>query len=91
MKLDAGDISDLKPLIAAAVLAVLDHVRANEAVLGERFAYPEPEAAALIGVQRHVLRDARLRGEIIGAKVGSKIVIERGELLRFLAARRLER
>ena len=34
--------------------------------LGDRLGYPEAEAAALLGIERHVLRDCRLRGEIRG-------------------------
>lgn len=43
------------------------------------------EAAAAIGVRPHVLRDARLRGQIQGRKVGKKTVYARDELLKFLA------
>ena len=37
-----------------------------------RLAFTEPEAAALLGVKPHVLRDCRRRGELQGAKVGSR-------------------
>ena len=46
--------------------------------------YTEPEAGALLGIGRHVLRDCRLRGELRGRLVGKRILYERGELLRFL-------
>lgn len=57
-------------------------------VSAERLAYPEAEAAMLLGVARHVLRDARLRGEIKATRIGKRIVYARDELLRFLARRR---
>lgn len=84
MKLDASDIADLEPLIAAAVRATLETIHADESRLADRLGYPEPEAASLLGVARHVLRDARLRGELHGRLVGKKIVYSRSELVRFL-------
>jgi hypothetical protein len=47
-------------------------------------AFTEPEAAVPLGVRPHVLRDCRRRGELQGAKVGSKIVYTRADLLDFL-------
>ena len=84
MKLDAADVRDLQPIIAAAVRATLAEVETEQFKLNGRLAYPEPEAAALLGVERHVLRDCRLRGEIEARKVGAKIVYSRESLLRFL-------
>jgi hypothetical protein len=85
MKLDASDIHDLQPLIEAAVHATLDAARANDAKLdAKRLAFPEGEAAAMLGVRRHVLRDARLRGELAAVKLGKGYVFGRDELLRFL-------
>jgi hypothetical protein len=87
VRLEPADIADLQPVIAAAVRATLEQIHAEDATLdGERIGYPEAEAAALIGVRSHVLRDARLRGEINGRLVGKKIVYARSELLRFLGA-----
>ena len=85
MKLDASDIAELRPLIDAAVQSTLDKIQADEAKLAARIGYIEPEAAALMGVQSHVLRDCRLRGEISGRLVGKRIVYSRDALLRFLA------
>jgi hypothetical protein len=85
MKLDSSDIPNLEPLIKATVVAVIDEIRANEATLGDRLAYPEAEAAALLGIARHVLRDARLRGEIVGHTVGRKILYSRASLLKLLS------
>jgi hypothetical protein len=80
VKLDASDIHDLKPVIAAVVAEVL----ANADKLNGRLAFPEAEAAALCGLPKHVLRDCRLRGEIRGRLVGKKTVYEKSELLKFL-------
>ena len=50
----------------------------------ERIGYPEAEAAELLGIGKHVLRDARLRGEIHATKIGKRIVYSRNELMRWL-------
>jgi hypothetical protein len=63
MKLEL-DPEDLKPLVQAVVNEAIAQLRADEAKLNGRLAFTEPEAAALIGVPRHSLRDARLRNEI---------------------------
>lgn len=85
MKLDTSDIADLRPLIAEAVRTTLAELQAQEAKLASRLGYPESEAAGLLGIPRHVLRDARLRGEITGRLIGKKIVYSRDVLQRFLA------
>lgn len=80
--------AELRPLIEQVVTETMNRLEADRARLSSRLAYAEPEAAALIGVQRHVLRDARLRQEIEGSKVGKRIVYTRDELLRFLQSQR---
>ena len=79
MKLDL-EPADLEPIVAAAVDAVL----ARREQLGDRIGFPEAEAAQLLGIRKHVLRDARLRGEISGRKVGRSYVYSRGAILRWL-------
>ena len=83
------DEADLLPVIQRTVAETLRQMESDRAKLNGRLAYPEPEAAALLGVRSHVLRDARLRGEIRGSKVGKRVLYERDELLRFLAGRRV--
>ena len=83
------DESDLRPLIERVVVETLGQFEATRAKFGDRLAFPEAEAASLLGVPRHVLRDARLRGEIDGAKIGKRIVYRTEELLRFLASNRI--
>jgi helix-turn-helix protein len=53
-------------------------------------ALAEPEAAATIDVARHVLRDARLRGEITGSRIGKRIVYARKDVMAFLESRHLD-
>lgn len=85
MRLEATDIENLRPLIAAVVAEVLD--RAALPVSGrdaERLAWPETEAAAMLGCGRHVLRDARLRGEIKSTKVGGRVAYTHKHLTDYL-------
>jgi hypothetical protein len=84
MKLDAADIRELEPIIAAAVRATLAEIQTTEAKLNGRLGYPEPEAAALLGIERHALRDARLRGEVSARKIGKRVVYSRSALLGLL-------
>lgn len=80
MKLEPSDLGDLKPVIRLIVAEVL------EQAVGEldRIAYTEAEAAAKLGIAKHVLRDCRRRGEIKGRLAGKKTVYSRAELIRFI-------
>ena len=71
-----------KPIVAEVVAAV------GSASDTGRLAYPESEAAALLGIAAHQLRDGRLRGESTATKGGGRLGYERAELLRYLAAGR---
>lgn len=84
MKLDASDIADLQPVIAAAVRSTLDQLQADGLRTSDRIGYPEPEAAALLGIARHVLRDSRLRGEISARLIGKRYVYSRAALIAYL-------
>jgi hypothetical protein len=90
MKLDASDIVELAPVIREVVQATIDELKSNSGLLGatDRIALTEEEAAQAIGVQRFRLRDARLRGEVVGRKVGRIVCYERGELVRFLTEKK---
>ena len=78
------DEDALRPLVHLAVAEALSRMEEERAKFNGRLAYTEPEAAVLLGVRPHVLRDCRRRGELHGAKVGSKIVYSRADLLEFL-------
>lgn len=62
------DLRRLVRPVAEEIAAVLGS-RSDD----DRLAYTEPEAARLLGVASHQLRDARLRGEITSTKVGGRI------------------
>jgi hypothetical protein len=83
------DAAALKPLIALIVQETLDQLESDRAKVGDKqLALEEAAAAASIGVARHVLRDARLRGEIAASRIGKRAVYSRKDLIEFLAARR---
>ncbi len=74
----------LRPVVEMAVTEAMERLEAQQQKLGGRLAFTEPEAAVLLGVKPHVLRDCRRRGELCGAKVGSRIVYTRDDLISFL-------
>ena len=81
----------LEPIIAATVAATLAALQSDESRIGDRLAYTEPEAARLLSLKPHQLRDERLRGRI-GASgvVGKGIRYTREDLLGYLARERTE-
>ena len=86
------DPEDLQRLIAPIVAEVLGQTDQAQQRLGNgRLAYSEAEAAGLLGIARHSLRDSRLRGELVGTKIGNRIFYEHAELLSYLARQRLTR
>ena len=78
------DVEELRPIVHLAVAEALNRMEEERAKLQGRLAFTEPEAAVLLGVKPHVLRDCRRRGELQGARVGSKTVYTRADLLEFL-------
>ena len=83
MKLDVSDIAELRPIIRAATVAILDEIKPFDARLKDRIAFSEKEAAELLGVPQHVLRDARYRGEVSAKRLGKKVMYSPHELRRF--------
>jgi hypothetical protein len=81
--------SDLRPLIEKIVKETLALVDQADRHFDERLAYTEAEAAALLGVAQHVLRDCRLRGEVSASRCGRRIMYQRSDLLRLLDGNRI--
>lgn len=79
------DTAELRPLVEAVVAEAVSAIQRSGLDDDGRLAYPEPEAAQLLGLASHQLRDARLRGEITATKLGGRIGYERGELIDYLA------
>jgi hypothetical protein len=88
----AIDPAALRELVREIVRQVVEELHAAEGTVGTKLAYGESEAAALLSLQPHQLRDLRLRGEI-GASTGPNrtIMYTREDLVKFLAGRRWHR
>jgi hypothetical protein len=85
------DQATLRSLIAAVVAEVLAQMEKDGARLDGRLAWSEAEAAALLGLEPHVLRDERRRGEIAASLiVGNRVRYSRDDLVNYLAERRIE-
>jgi hypothetical protein len=83
------DPESLRPLIEQVVEATVARLEEARATVGDRLAYSEPEAARLLGLAPHQLRDERLRGRIkASAIVGRRIRYMRGDLMDYLLSRR---
>lgn len=80
------DPADLRPIVEAVVSQALQDLLTAGG--DGRLAYPEPEAAQLLGIRPHQLADARRRGEITATKLGGRIGYEKSELLAYLARQR---
>lgn len=82
----ALDAETLRPLITEVVQQTL--AQCQELNGEQRLAWREDEAAKLIGMQPHQLRDRRLEGRIPATKIGRSWYYCREELLRLFADRR---
>jgi hypothetical protein len=80
-----------KPLIEDVVREALSRLEeARAAVPDGRLAYSEEEAARLLGLEPHVLRDERRRGRITASQiVGRRVRYMRQDLLDYLMGRRV--
>jgi hypothetical protein len=83
------DADALRPLIAAVVTETLAAVDSARSALPEKLAYSEAEAARLLSLHTHQLRDERLRGRIeASVGPGRKVLYTREQLLNYLASRK---
>lgn len=77
IQVDPADLREVLETVVQEILGLLDWP------LG-RLTLTEQEAAQAIGVPRHVLRDARLAGELHGRRVGRRVVYTRSDLIAYL-------
>ena len=85
------DADALRPVIEAAVAETMARIAADSANMGDKLAFDEQEAARLLGIEPHVLRDARLRGCISASRItGRRIRYARTDLLEYLQRNRVE-
>ena len=80
------DQNDLAPIIEAAVRETLAAVESEQARLNGALSYSETQAAEILGVPKHSLRDLRLAGKIEGRRLGRRVVYCRASLIRLLEA-----
>lgn len=84
------DPAELRPIIEAAVAETLAQIEAERLAIGDRLAINEPEAARLLSLEPHQLRDERLRGRISASIiVGKRVRYSKADLLQYLAERRI--
>jgi hypothetical protein len=84
----AVDVAMLQPLITDIVRQVLEHIDDIRATVPDRVAFTEAEAAALLGLESHQLRDERIRGAVPAFMVtGGRVRYRREDLVAYLVAR----
>jgi hypothetical protein len=85
------DTEALGPLVRQIVAEVLGQMGQAKATIPEKLAFPEAEAARLLSLRPHQLRDERLRGRIrASAGPGRKVLYVRQGLVDYLVSRRQE-
>jgi len=82
----------LKPLIEAVVRETVAKLDGEGGRFNDKIAFAEPEAARLLGLEVHQLRDERLRGRIRASQiVGKRIRYLKSDLLDYLLSHRWTR
>jgi len=82
------DDNALEPLVRRVAEEVIRHTQGENAQFG-KLAYGEAEAAALLSLAPHQLRDERLKGRVeASVGPGRKILYSRQQLLDYLSSRR---
>ena len=85
MSLSETDFDALRTIVIDTMMAVMR----EDAKVNAKLAHCEKEAAAMLGIPKHVLRDCRLRGEIVGFRTGRKVCYAREALLKFITEQKL--
>jgi hypothetical protein len=65
---------DLEPLIERVFERVIARLETEREALGDRIAFSEAEAAALLGLEAHQLRDERRRGRIKASRIVNRAI-----------------
>jgi hypothetical protein len=83
----AIDPAGLEPLIRAVVSATIAALDADRSAIPDKLAFSEAEAARLLSLHPHQLRDERLAKRIKASLgPGRKVLYSRDDLLAYLAA-----
>ncbi len=86
------DVELLRPLIAEVVAQTMKTLEQDATRLGGKLAFTEAEAAELLSLRQHQLRDERRRGRIQCSQgPGRMLLYSREDLLAYLANRRWTR
>jgi len=90
VKIVLDDMEAMRPLVVAVARQVAaEMMGAANAIPDGRLAYSEAEAASMLGLNPHQLRDERRRGRIAASViVGNRVRYSRDDLVGYLAARR---
>src|SRR5690242_10723471 len=90
ISLGSIDPEALRPLVEQVVQLAIERMEEMKAELPpDRLAYSEPEAAALLGLNTHQLRDERLRGRVAASLVvGRRVRYLRSDLIDYLMRER---
>ncbi len=90
MQLSIGP-DDLRPIVASVLSEALLQLDADRAIVDAKLAYSEAEAARLLSLKVHQLRDERLRGRIASSSiVGRQIRYSQADLMAYLNRNRTE-
>lgn len=82
---------EMRPLVSEIVQSTIERFEADRAKLGSKMAYSETEAARLLSLNPHQLRDERQRGRISHSRiVGNGIRYSQQDLLAYLGRNRSE-
>ena len=85
------DPAVLTPLVTSVVEQVLARIEEAKAAVGDQLAFTEEQAARLLNLHSHQLRDERRRGRISASRVvGNKVRYLRQNLVDYLARNRSE-
>jgi len=85
------DPETFAPLIDRAVAAAIAALDQQRTAFGDRLAFSEAEAAAMLGLEAHNLREARRKGHIAASRgPNRRILYSRQDLLTYLAENRIE-
>ena len=88
LKLDESALRPLIRLVIAEVLAEMDELQKGRS---DRVAYTEAEAASMLALNKHQLRDIRLSGKInYTTIVGRRVRYTRADLMAYLNRERRE-
>lgn len=82
---------DVRPLVQAVLTEAIRNFESQKSTTADKLAYNEPEAARMLSLKPHQLRDERLRGRIgFSSIVGRQVRYTQADLMAYLARERTE-